>query len=65
VIWLVLAGWWLALGHIITAIGLAITIIGILFARAHLKLVPISLPPIGEMIVSSEAAERPRSGRRI
>jgi uncharacterized membrane protein YccF (DUF307 family) len=31
-IWLLLAGWWLALGHIITAIGLAITIIGIPFA---------------------------------
>jgi uncharacterized membrane protein YccF (DUF307 family) len=38
VLWLVLAGWWLALGHVITAIGLAITIIGIPFAWAHLKL---------------------------
>ena len=37
-IWLVLAGWWLALGHLIIAIGLAITIIGIPFAWAHLKL---------------------------
>ena len=64
-IWLLLAVWSLALGHIITTIGLAITIIGIPFAWAHLKLVPISLRPIGEMIVSSEAAERPRSGRRI
>src|SRR5262245_47906505 len=45
-VWLVLAGWWLALGHIITAIGLAITIIGIPFAWAHLKLVKISLWPI-------------------
>jgi uncharacterized membrane protein YccF (DUF307 family) len=41
-IWLLLAGWWLALGHIVTAIGLAITIIGLPFAWAHLKLVPIS-----------------------
>ena len=64
-IWLLLAGWWLALGHIITAIGLAITVIGIPFAWAHLKLVPISLWPVGKMIVSTEEAEKLRSGRRI
>lgn len=57
-IWLVLAGWWLALGHIVTAIGLAVTIIGLPFAWAHLKLVPISLWPIGRMIVSREEAAR-------
>jgi uncharacterized membrane protein YccF (DUF307 family) len=50
-IWLILAGWWLALGHILTAIALAITLIGIPFAWAHLKLVPISLWPIGKAIV--------------
>jgi uncharacterized membrane protein YccF (DUF307 family) len=38
VLWLVLAGWWLALAHVVTAILLAITIIGIPFAWAHLKL---------------------------
>src|ERR1700684_1094444 len=43
VIWLVLAGWWLALGHLITAIGLAITLIGIPFAWAHLKLAGIEI----------------------
>jgi uncharacterized membrane protein YccF (DUF307 family) len=37
-IWLVLAGWWLALAHVITAMLLAVTIIGIPFAWAHLKL---------------------------
>ena len=62
-IWLLLAGWWLALGHILTAIGLAITIIGIPFAWAHLKLVPISLWPIGKTIVSTEEAEKLRLGR--
>ena len=35
VLWLVLAGRWLALGHLITAIMLAITIVGIPFAWAH------------------------------
>src|SRR5205823_11922699 len=37
VVWLLLAGWWLALGHLITAVALAITIIGLPFAWAHLK----------------------------
>jgi uncharacterized membrane protein YccF (DUF307 family) len=50
-LWLVLAGWWLALGHLIIAIGLAITIIGIPFAWAHLKLAGLALWPIGKMIV--------------
>ena len=51
VIWFVLAGWWLALAHLITAVGLAITIIGIPFAWAHLKLAGIALWPIGKIIV--------------
>jgi len=50
-IWLVLAGWWLALGHLLTAIVLALTIIGIPFAWAHLKLAGIALWPIGKDIV--------------
>jgi uncharacterized membrane protein YccF (DUF307 family) len=63
-IWLLLAGWWLALGHIATAIGLAVTIIGIPFAWAHLKLVPISLWPIGRAIVSDEELARLEVSRR-
>ena len=50
-IWLVLAGWWLALGHLVTAVVLAVTIIGIPFAWAHLKLAGIALWPIGRAIV--------------
>jgi len=57
VIWLLLAGWWLALGHLITAVALAVTIIGIPFAWAHLKLALLSLWPIGRTIVSVEEAE--------
>jgi uncharacterized membrane protein YccF (DUF307 family) len=56
VIWLILAGWWLALGHLATAVGLAITVIGIPFAWAHLKLALLSLWPIGRTIVSVEEA---------
>ena len=63
VIWLVLAGWWLALGHLITAVFLAVTIIGIPFAWVHLKLAGISLWPIGKMIVDADDAplRHPRS----
>ena len=56
IICLVLAGWWLALGHLITSILLAVTIIGIPFAWAHLKLAGIALWPIGKMIVDADDA---------
>lgn len=56
VIWLVLAGWWLALGHLITAVGWAITIVGLPFAWAHLKLAGLALWPIGRTVVPSTAS---------
>jgi uncharacterized membrane protein YccF (DUF307 family) len=55
-IWLVLAGWWLALLHLVHAVVFAITIIGIPFAWAHLKLAKIALWPVGRMIVTAEEA---------
>jgi uncharacterized membrane protein YccF (DUF307 family) len=55
-LWLVLAGWWLALAHLITAIVLAFTIIGIPFAWAHVKLAGLALWPIGKVIVPTQAA---------
>jgi uncharacterized membrane protein YccF (DUF307 family) len=51
VIWFVLAGWWLAIGHISLAIGLACSIIGIPFAWAHVKLAMASLFPVGKTVV--------------
>ncbi len=51
VIWFVLAGWWLALGHLFWALLLGITIIGLPFAWAHLKLAKLSLVPVGTVIV--------------
>jgi uncharacterized membrane protein YccF (DUF307 family) len=56
ILWFILAGWWLALAHVLTAIALAVTIIGIPFAWAHLKLAGIALWPIGKMIVPRDAA---------
>ncbi len=55
VIWLLLAGWWLALGHLVAAALLAITIIGLPFAWAHLKLAGLALWPIGKAIVPNDA----------
>ena len=51
IVWLLLAGWWLALHHVILAVGLAVTIIGIPFAWQHLKLALISLTPVGKAVV--------------
>ena len=51
VIWLLLAGIWLALGHLVSAVAMAVTIIGIPLALANLKMIPISLMPLGKDIV--------------
>ena len=59
IIWLVLAGWWLALGHVATAVLLAVTIIGIPFAWAHLKLAGLALWPIGRMVVPADGPRGP------
>ena len=54
VVWFILAGWWLALGHLVLAVGLAVTIIGIPFAWAHLKLAGLSLAPVGKTVVPAD-----------
>ena len=51
VIWFLLAGWWLALHHVVLALGLFVTIIGIPFGLQHLKLAVISLAPVGTSVV--------------
>ena len=50
VIWLVLFGWEIAVAHLLHALLLAITIVGIPFARQHLKLVPLALFPFGRSL---------------
>ncbi|PHV66823.1 YccF domain-containing protein [Williamsia muralis] len=54
VIWLVFAGIWLAIGHIVTGIALCLTIIGIPLGIASFKMVPVSLLPLGAEIVDSD-----------
>jgi len=56
VIWLILCGWWLALGHLVTGIAQCLTIIGIPLGLANFKLIPISLLPLGREIVSVDEA---------
>ena len=51
ILWLILAGWWLALHHIVLAVGLAVTIIGIPFAWQHVKLAGLSLAPVGKGVI--------------
>ncbi|EJL6761675.1 YccF domain-containing protein [Vibrio cholerae] len=60
IIWFILAGFWLAVGHILSAVACFITIIGIPFALQHLKLAVISLAPIGKTVVPIEEAARAR-----
>jgi uncharacterized membrane protein YccF (DUF307 family) len=58
VLWFVLCGWWLALGHLITGLLLCITLIGIPLGLANFKLIPVSLLPFGREIVSIDEAHR-------
>ena len=51
IVWIVFFGWWLALHHLVLAVGLAVTIMGLPFAWAHLKLAAVSLAPVGATIV--------------
>lgn len=51
IIWLIVAGWWLALGHLVTGFLLCVTIIGIPLGVASFKLIPVSLLPLGKEIV--------------
>jgi uncharacterized membrane protein YccF (DUF307 family) len=56
VLWLVLAGWWLALGHLVTGLLLCVTIIGIPLGLGNFKLIPVSLWPFGREIVPIDNA---------
>ena len=60
ILWFLVIGCWLALGHLVLAGVYAVTIIGLPFAWVHLKLVPIALFPIGQAIVPNEAVYRAR-----
>ena len=54
VVWFVVAGLWLAIGHLLSGIALCVTIIGIPLGLANFKLIPVSLMPLGVDIVSTD-----------
>ena len=54
VIWIILIGWWLVIGHLTSGIALCLTIIGIPLGLANFKLIPISLMPLGVQVVPSD-----------
>jgi uncharacterized membrane protein YccF (DUF307 family) len=54
ILWILLFGWWLAVGHFTSGIALCLTIIGIPLGLANFKLIPISLMPLGIRIVPSD-----------
>ena len=67
IVWVIVAGWWLALTHIATGILLCITIIGIPLGLANFKLIEVSLMPLGKQIVRKPRpvqipVERPTTG---
>ena len=57
VLWFLLCGWWLALGHLVVAAALFVTIIGIPFGLQHVKIAALTLSPIGKTVVREEVAE--------
>jgi uncharacterized membrane protein YccF (DUF307 family) len=56
IIWIIVFGWWLAIGHLLTGIALCLTIIGIPLGLANFKMIPISLLPLGVRIVPADQA---------
>jgi uncharacterized membrane protein YccF (DUF307 family) len=61
IIWFVFGGFWLALGHVVSAVLCFVTIIGIPFGIQHLKLASIAIAPIGKTIVPKHVAEAVRN----
>ncbi|MBG6179549.1 YccF domain-containing protein [Arthrobacter sp. CAN_A1] len=60
VIWIVVAGVWLAIGHVLTAIPMFLSIVGIPLGIANLKMIPISLTPLGKEIIETRGSRVPQ-----
>jgi len=54
IIWIILFGWWLAIGHLVSGVLLCLTIIGIPLGLASFKIIPITLLPLGVRIVPAD-----------
>ena len=66
-IWIVFAGMWLAILHVMAALACFSTLVGIPFGLAHLKLACVCFAPLGKRIVPSSVAEaaRQRHAERV
>jgi uncharacterized membrane protein YccF (DUF307 family) len=51
ILWILLFGWWLALGHLVAGVALCVTIIGIPLGLASFKIIPVTLAPLGVRII--------------
>ena len=56
ILWVVLAGWWLALGHVAAGVALCLTVIGIPFGIANFKLVPAAFWPLGRAVAELDGS---------
>lgn len=63
VIWVVVAGVWIAIGHVLTSIPMFLSIIGIPLGIANIKLIPVSLMPLGKEIVPTSGTRLPQQLR--
>jgi uncharacterized membrane protein YccF (DUF307 family) len=54
IIWILLIGWWLVIGHLVSGITLCLTIIGIPLGLANFKIIPVSLLPLGVRITEGD-----------
>jgi uncharacterized membrane protein YccF (DUF307 family) len=61
ILWFILAGLWIAIGHVLTGVLLCITIIGIPFGIASFKMAALAIMPLGKEIVPISAA----AGRQV
>src|SRR5215468_4124667 len=57
ILWIILFGWWLAVGHLVSGILLCLTIIGIPLGLASFKIIPITLVPLGVRIVPVDSVD--------
>ena len=50
ILWIIFAGWWLWISHVLAGIAYCLTIIGIPFGFAHFRLAYVSFAPLGKRV---------------
>ncbi|SDC97882.1 Uncharacterized membrane protein YccF, DUF307 family [Geodermatophilus telluris] len=52
-VWFLVAGWWLALVHVVAGVAFCLTVVGIPFGIASFKLAAVGLFPLGKRVVDT------------